>query len=420
MVVKLALAACSARTSPAVTTSDQVGRVADPVRNSVYCSSYSALRRQAAAVSNSAASNNADAMPLRPNFVHRTLAKLGLYRTGMPRIGYRLVAASLALMLLAAADEPPAVLRRGVNITHWFRFPPSRDPTAIGAYLNDGALQQLKRAGFTFVRIPVQPDLLSELDALAHAVARVQRHGLAVVVALFGQDWRLETSPDDRARLLTAWRSLAPLFRRFDPAATFPEILNEPVFADDPSAWVKLQHQALMAIRTILPTYTVVLSGADWGSISGLLSLPPEPDANIVYSFHLYEPAELTALGAYRPGLDAAAMARLPFPASDQAACQAVAETTRDLPTADLIRLYCAQRWDAAMVAEQIATAGVWARRHHVAVLAGEFGASQQLNAPARWLGSRPCARLANSRASAGLCGAMMTRWGSGCGHRTT
>ena len=32
--------------------------------------------------------------------------------------------------------------------------------------------------------------------------------------------------------------------------------------------------------------------------------------------------------------------------------------------------------------------AGAWSRRHHVALLAGEFGASQQLNAAARlaWL----------------------------------
>ena len=42
----------------------------------------------------------------------------------------------------------------------------------------------------------------------------------------------------------------------------------------------------------------------------------PDPDPNVVYSFHLYEPAELTALAAYRPGLDSAALARLPFPAS--------------------------------------------------------------------------------------------------------
>ena len=178
------------------------------------------------------------------------------------------------------------------------------------------------------------------------------------------------------------------MLRRFDPAATFPEVLNEPVFAGDPAAWARLQHEAVMAIRASLPANTIVLTGADWGSIRGLLSLPPESDPNVIYSFHLYEPAELTALGAYRPGLDAGSMARLPFPAADQAACRATADAARDPPTADLMRFYCAQRWDVAKITARIAEAGAWGQRHHVAVIAGEFGAAQRLNVPARlaWL----------------------------------
>jgi endoglucanase len=307
----------------------------------------------------------------------------------MPTIGYRLLAAVLALTLLAAAGEPPkGALGRGINITNWFRFPPSHDPAALRAYLSDPTLEELKRAGFTFVRIPVQPDLLSAPDALADAVAKVERHGLAVVVALFGTGWHPETDPADRAKLLATWRSLAPILHRFDPAATFPEVLNEPVFAGDYGAWARLQHEAVGAIRASLPANTIVLTGADWGSVRGLLSLAPESDPNVIYSFHLYDPAELTALGAYRPGLDAGSMARLPFPATDQAACLATAAAARDPPTAGLMRFYCAQRWDVRKITERIAEAGAWGQRHHVVVIAGEFGATRQLNVPARlaWL----------------------------------
>jgi endoglucanase len=219
-------------------------------------------------------------------------------------------------------------------------------------------------------------------------VARVQRHGLAVVVALFGTGWHPETDPADRAKLLATWRSLAPPLRRADPMATFPEVLNEPVFAGDPGAWAGLQHEAVVAIRAALPANPIVLTGADWGSVRGLLSLIPEPDPNLIYSFHLYDPAELTALGAYRPGLDAGSMARLPFPATDQAACRAAADTARDPPTANLMRFYCSQRWDAEKIAARIAEAGAWGQLHHVAVIAGEFGAAQRLNLSARlaWL----------------------------------
>ena len=108
----------------------------------------------------------------------------------------------------------------------------------------------------------------------------------------------------------------------------------------------------------------------------------------MIYSFHLYDPAELTALGAYRPGLDAGRMARLPFPGRGSGGLPGHADAARDPPTADLMRFYCAQRWDVAKVAARIAEAGAWAQRHHVTVIAGEFGAAQRLNVSARlaWL----------------------------------
>ena len=172
--------------------------------------------------------------------------------------------------LLAAAGEPPPALRRGINITHWFRFPPRRDP--------DGVAQLSRRcgaggaearwaspsSGYRCSRPAGTPRCIC-----ASAVARVQRHGLAVVVALFPTDWHLETNPTDRRSCSSAWRSLAPLLRRFDPAATFPEVLNEPVFASDPGAWARLQHQAVLAIRAVLPQNTIVLTGRRLGQRDG-------------------------------------------------------------------------------------------------------------------------------------------------------
>ena len=302
----------------------------------------------------------------------------------MRRIGYCVL---FVLMLFAwhANADPPAALRRGVNITNWFRFPPNRDPAVLRAYLDDAAISRIRQAGFTFVRLAVQSDLLSETEPLRDAVGRLERQGLAVVVALFPHGWQPETAPE---RLLAAWRSLAPLLRSFDPARTFPETLNEPVFADAPEDWPRLQREVLAAIRSALPLNTVILTGADWGSVGGLLALSPDPDPNVVYSFHYYEPAELTALGAYRLGLDRTAMARLPFPAADPATCEKAAAVTEDTMTIGLIRFYCALHWDANKIAARIAQVGTWAARNHVAVIAGEFGASRELNRESRaaWL----------------------------------
>lgn len=307
----------------------------------------------------------------------------------MPTIGYRLLAAVVCLVLVGqAAPATPPTLRRGINITHWFRYPPNREPAALRGYLDDAALQALRQAGFDFVRLSVQPDLATQRDALMSAVTRLEEHGLKVIVALHADDWHLETDAAQREQLLATWRSLAAILRRASTATTLPEILNEPVFTDDPDAWANLQHRAMRTIRAILPDNTIVLTGADWGSVRGLLALRPEADSNVVYSFHLYEPAELTALGAYRAGLDRDAMARLPFPADDAAACARVAATTKDAQTAALIRFYCDQGWDTGRVAARIDAAASWARRNRVGVILGEFGASQRLNAAARlaWL----------------------------------
>jgi len=188
--------------------------------------------------------------------------------------------------------------------------------------------------------------------------------------------------------LMAFWHDLAPELRGLAPLMTFPEVLNEPVFRDDPAGWASLQDALHATIRAALPDHTIILTGLDWGSIAGLLALTPSDDPNVVYSFHFYDPAELTSLAAYRPGLNRAALARLPFPESTEAACRTVAGGPIDPATRDLMLFYCATHWDAGHIRTRLQDAVSWARRHDVTLLAGEFGASAALNADARlsWL----------------------------------
>ena len=275
-------------------------------------------------------------------------------------------------------------------------------------------MQELRRAGFTFVRLPVQPEVLTApgvLDALSDSLTRLQRHGLGVVVSLHPTDWHLETSAEDREKMFAAWRSLAPVLRPFDPHLVFVEALNEPVFPNDPPEWTRLQSQILADMRARLPSHTIILTGNDWSSIDGLLATTPAADPNVIYTFHLYDPQELTALAAYRPGLDRSALARLPFPTSDDDACEAAAAHTADPPTAALVRFYCEQHWNVTKLVARVDAAAEWAQRNHVALLAGEFGASQQLNGPARlaWLAAvrAACERRAIGWALWGYDGSM-------------
>ena len=300
----------------------------------------------------------------------------------------------LLLPLTTLATPPPqhiASLRRGINITGWFRHPPSHDPAILRAWLSDTAMTDLKTTGFTFVRLAFDPTLL-EAPALRQVfldqIKRLQKHGLAVIVSPHPATWSIDTKPGDRARFTAFWHGFAPLLRGLPPALTFPEILNEPVFHTSPEAWWELQQDTLATLRAALPAHTVILTGHDWGSIAGLLALPPVKDGNTVHSFHFYDPPELTALAAYRPGLDRAALARLPFPSPDPVACRAAATGATGTATRDLIHFYCATPWDAPRIRARLLTAITWARRHGAVLLAGEFGASAALNPEARlaWL----------------------------------
>ncbi len=307
-----------------------------------------------------------------------------------------LLALAMAMICCGpAAAGPPAerleVLRRGVNLTNWFRYPASLDPARLRGYLGDAAMADLRRAGFSFVRLAVQPEFLlaggrldpARLAILLEAIHRLQHQGLGVVIAPHPATWRLESEPT----VLTGfWHALAPALAGTDPRLTFPEVLNEPVFAHDPAGWAALQALALAEIRAALPRHTILLTGQDWGSLAGLLALRPAADPNVVYSFHFYDPVELTALAAYRPGLDTAALAGLPFPMSP-GACAPMAATT-DPATAGLIRFVCAMGWNAETLRDAFAKAGAWARRNNAALLLGEFGATVRLNAAARlaWL----------------------------------
>lgn len=290
----------------------------------------------------------------------------------------------------APTPDRPLPLHRGINLTGWFRYPATTSPGALRAWLGEDALLALRHAGFDFVRLAVDPSLLNVpgLDtSLTEAIGRLHRGGLTVFVSVHPQGWRLEAEDADRARLFATWRRLASLLQRIDPSRTVAELLNEPVFPNDPAAWQALQHRLLLQVRSSLPLHTILLTGNDWSSAKGLAAMVPERDPNVIYGFHLYEPPELTSLAAWRPGLDRVALARLPFPVTDEAACRATAAGT-DSETAGVIRFYCTQHWDVGRVGEVMSAAARWSRDHNVPVVLGEFGASAALNAPARlaWL----------------------------------
>jgi hypothetical protein len=318
----------------------------------------------------------------------------------------------------ARAEVPAehlAVLRRGINITNWFRFPGTTDPKRLAAYMPDAVMAELRAAGFTFVRLCIQPQVLLReggridptlLRVVLDSVRRLQRAGLGVIVDAHPESWRFGRNPSHRQGLLDFWGQMAPALRSFDPRITFPEVMNEPV--EEHAYWAQLQEEALAIIRASLPESTVILTGADWGSLEGLSRLQPVRDRRILYSFHEYDPKMVTTLAFWEKDPDKAMLARLPFPVRDAAACKAIAAETTHERTRAIADAYCAERWDAERIEAIMARAAAWGRQHGVPVAALEFGAHAQLNPKARY------AYLTAFRQAADRHGIPWALWGYG------
>lgn len=304
----------------------------------------------------------------------------------------------LTLPLLAtsarAAVPPERMegLRRGLNITNWFRFPPRNDPAAMRAYLADAEIARFRAWGFDYVRIAVQPEILrtaagrideDRFAALAAGMRRLHAAGVGTMVELHPQRWRLESREEDRDALRGLWRALAPRLAPFDPARTFVEILNEPVFDAAPGDWHALQAELARIIRTALPAHTIIATGHRWSSLDGLLALTPLPDPNVVYTFHYYRPQFWTTLGSGVRAADPDAIARLPWPQTDAEACKRAGQTQSEQMRRQ-IAWHCGQRWDAAKLRTDLEAAAGWGRRHGVNVIANEIGVSARIAPAAR------------------------------------
>lgn len=305
---------------------------------------------------------------------------------------------SLVLSDTASADAPAArmeALSHGLNISHWFRFPPSNAAAAMQSDLEDGAIASLRRAGFTFVRVPVGPEEVmqgdhivpAQRDAIVQAVGRLEKAGLAVLVdpnPELMNHWNLGGNQAAQDKLLGFWRDLAPALRGLPPDLTFPEVVNEPMFRD-PAQWDVLQRRLLATIRASLPDDTLILTGTDWSSIDGLLKVRPVDDANVIYSFHTYEPQMLALLGFWDPAIHHDEFARaLPFPVQDVAACRHQVAAIADAHTRSVAGYWCSMHQDGASVRRNLARAAEWGRAHHVSVAMTEFGAAGALNQQAR------------------------------------
>jgi len=224
---------------------------------------------------------------------------------------------------VAAETELTFAGRRGVGGIKTFMFPKRRADVPT-AFVDDpyvphwqdemlrGRLDEIRRAGFDFLRINIDPspifaagprEIEKRVAEINFAVSSSLESGLKVVLDVHVSEghplwnFRQVTAGTERPafrRYLEVLTVLAGLVSDYDPKLVALEVFNEPPppcdWSDRPS-WPEQLNIIYTHVRRAAPRHTLILSGACYTNISGLILLDGSKfDSNTMFTFHYYEP----------------------------------------------------------------------------------------------------------------------------------
>jgi endoglucanase len=334
----------------------------------------------------------------------------------------------LALILLCwpLQAEAAIALKRGIALDIWTTWPAEADWLAPGFLdtfpewrktVGPEKIALIKRAGFDFVRLPIDPaPFLWKPDAkrtrrlvaqTLETVELLKASGLKVIVDMHaipaGEDRKTGTDQILKPKLFEAHKRLvaemASALAGQDPDEVAFEVFNEPTNDCGGGApkWPAMAKSLHRAARENAPALTLVIQGGCWGGAEGLAKLKASDfaDENILWSFHTYEPFLVTHQGASWTGGTETYVSGLRFPPESMTPAERAAVRSEavdrikaaKLPqarTADLIEgldddlgRYFSPGWAEAALAKPFDTVAAWAAANAVPadrVFLGEFG----------------------------------------------
>ena len=288
------------------------------------------------------------------------------------------------------SPERLARLARGINLSHWYAQSVAGHyrPEYVDRWATRDDVERIRALGFTYVRLPFDPELLrpdaaqpARLDPvflarLDAAIALALGADLAVMVDVHPTTSFTDKLRDDAAfagGFAEFWRALAAHLSATDPERVFLEAVNEPVF-HDAKRWWAVQRTFLDAMRVGAPRHTLVATSDLWGRIDTLVPMEPYADRNVVYSFHCYDPFNFTHQGASWVGEPTKSLRRVPYPITLAVAGQVVPHQENETNQGAVWQLGH-ERWNYPKLRSVVGRAAAWGREHGVAVACTEFGA---------------------------------------------
>lgn len=302
---------------------------------------------------------------------------------------------SAAAILPAEENRAGMPFSQGVNMTTWFElWSPGQGNLN---YYNKADLENVKSLGADVIRLPVHFDNLSSgapdykinaltLEYLDKVVDWCEELHLYLVID--NHSFNSGTYPSSAAvdkSLQKIWPQIASRYKNRSSFILY-EILNEPNHIDN-AVWNRIQEKALKTIRTYDKTHTVVVTGADWGSIRALEKIQLYDDANLIYTFHWYSPFVFTHQGASWANKEEEALSAIPFPYDEKRMPPVPKEVKGTWMENELKSKYPADGTEKAM-RDELAIAYNFSRKNSVPVWCGEMGAYDLRSLPedrVRW-----------------------------------
>ncbi len=214
-----------------------------------------------------------------------------------------------------------APFSKGFNFSEWFE---SNNAGGIPfTKFTEQDFIDIKSLGADVIRLPIKMHSMTggapnyTLDPLLVkflkiAVDWAEKHEIYIIIDNHSFDPVLPTSTDIDKILIPVWEQIARLFKDRGSYVLY-EILNEPHGISD-ARWGEIQGKAIEAIRRIDQKHTIIVGGTDYNSINKLDAIPKYPDANLIYTFHFYDPYVFTHQGATWGEPSIAALKGVPFP----------------------------------------------------------------------------------------------------------
>jgi endoglucanase len=201
-------------------------------------------------------------------------------------------------------------INRGTNIAHWLSQSEKRGAERE-SFFTEKDIRFIDSVGFDHIRLPIDEVQMWDESGkryddafalLGNCLEWSRKAGLRVIVDLHilrshyfnAKDKPLWSVPAEQDKFITLWKDLSGFMHNFPNGMVAYELMNEPV-ADDPEQWNSLLARAVDSLRHWEPLRVLVIGSNRWQSVTTFDQLKiPQPDTNIILSYHFYEPFFLT------------------------------------------------------------------------------------------------------------------------------